>query len=160
MKDRPTKLTCHSSIRYSKIRFLSSSYRSRFDANVIEYKKFCDEIESIFTTDFLEKNPLVDSEQYVAIKEAHTIRLDPDKEDRVKHLMNKIGERVSNCWLGSVRRSFRFIRINVGSSTSIASLSIIRRFRPSSKWLCDTKSISTCLERFGFIIVVKWFRER
>jgi hypothetical protein len=54
------------------------------DVNAIEYKTFCDEIETIFTTDFLEKNPLVDSEQYAAVKEATTIRLDPDKEDRVK----------------------------------------------------------------------------
>lgn len=63
--------------------------------NQIEYRKFCDEIESIFTTDFLEKNPLVESEQYVAVKDAANIRLDPDKEDRVKNLMSKLAERVS-----------------------------------------------------------------
>ncbi len=71
------------------------SYRSRADVNSIEYKKFCDEIESIFTTDFLEKNPLVESEQYVAIKDATNVRLDPEKEDRVKNLMGKMAQRVS-----------------------------------------------------------------
>ncbi|CAF3937527.1 unnamed protein product, partial [Rotaria sp. Silwood1] len=65
-------------------------YRSRIDPNSIEYKKFCDEIESIFTTDSLEKNPLVDSEQYIAIKDATNIHLDPDKEDRVANLMDKM----------------------------------------------------------------------
>jgi len=43
---------------------------------------------------FLKKNPLVDSEQYVAIKDAANIRLDPDKEDRVKILMPKLAQRV------------------------------------------------------------------
>ena len=71
------------------------SYRSRVDLNAIEYRKFCEEIESVFTTDFLEKNPLVHSEQYLPIKEAETIKLDPDKEDRVKDLMRKFAERVS-----------------------------------------------------------------
>jgi hypothetical protein len=71
------------------------SYRSNVDVNQIEYRRFCDEIESIFTTDFLEKNPLVESEQYVAIKDATIIRLDPDKEDRVKTLMSKLAQRVS-----------------------------------------------------------------
>lgn len=71
------------------------SYRSRVDSNSIEYRKFCDEIESIFTTDFLEKNPLVASEQYVPLKEATTIRLDPDKENRLTNVMHKLAERVS-----------------------------------------------------------------
>ncbi len=75
--------------------FIFSSYRSRLDANQIEYRRFCDEIESIFTTDFLEKNPLVESEQYIAIKEATTIKLDAEKEDRVKNLMSKLAKRVS-----------------------------------------------------------------
>ncbi|CAF0725960.1 unnamed protein product [Rotaria sordida] len=74
--------------------FFLSSYRSRIDSNAFEYRKFCDEIESIFTTDFLEKNPLVESEQYIALKEATTIQLDPDKEDRVKNVMHKLAERV------------------------------------------------------------------
>jgi hypothetical protein len=69
------------------------------DVNSIEYKKFCDEIESIFTTDFLEKNPLVESEQYVAIKEATNIQLQPEKEDRVKILMDKFAQRVSLLFL-------------------------------------------------------------
>lgn len=71
------------------------SYRSRVDSNAIEYKKFCEEIESIFTTDFLEKNPLVDSEQYSPLRDASTIRLEPDKEERVEQLMSKLAERVS-----------------------------------------------------------------
>ena len=49
----------------------------------------------MFTTDFLEKNPLVESEQYVAIKEATNIRLEPEKEERIKVLMPKLAERVS-----------------------------------------------------------------
>jgi hypothetical protein len=69
------------------------------DVNSIEYKQFCDEIESIFTTDFLEKNPLVESEQYVAIKEATNIQLQPEKEDRVKILMDKFAQRVSLLFL-------------------------------------------------------------
>ena len=65
------------------------------DVNAIEYKKFCEEIESIFTTDFLEKNPLVESEQYVPINDAENIRMDPDKEDRIQVLMNKMAKRVT-----------------------------------------------------------------
>jgi hypothetical protein len=80
---------------YFSLCYFIFSYRSRVDVNAIEYKKFCDEIESIFTTDFLEKNPLVESEQYVAIKDATSIRLDPEKEDRVKNLMDKMAQRVS-----------------------------------------------------------------
>jgi hypothetical protein len=49
----------------------------------------------VFTTDFLEKNPLVESEQYLPIKDTANIRLDPDKEDRVKNLMLKLSQRVS-----------------------------------------------------------------
>lgn len=71
------------------------SYRSRVDSTSIEYKKFCDEIESIFTTDALDKNPLVDCEQYIAIKDANNIHLDPDKEDRVKNVLDKMANRVN-----------------------------------------------------------------
>ena len=70
------------------------SYRSRIELNSIEYKTFCEEIESVFTTDFLEKNPLVAAEQYLPIKDTANIRLDPDKEDRVKALMLKLAQRV------------------------------------------------------------------
>ena len=72
------------------------SYRSRVELNAIEYKKFCEEIESVFTTDFLEKNPLVAAEQYLPIKDTRNIRLDPDKEDRVKALMLKLAQRVNS----------------------------------------------------------------
>ncbi len=72
-----------------------TSYRSHVDTNHIDYRRFCDEIESVFTTDFLEKNPLLESSQYVAIKDAANIRLDPDKEDRIKILMPKLAQRVS-----------------------------------------------------------------
>jgi hypothetical protein len=82
-------------IMYFSLFYFIFSYRSRVDVNAIEYKKFCDEIESIFTTNFLEKNPLVESEQYVAIKDATNNQLDPEKEDRVKNLMNKMAQRVS-----------------------------------------------------------------
>ena len=79
---------------FSSCLFSIFSYRSRVDSTLIEYKKFCDEIESIFTTDFLEKNPLVDSEPYVPIRDAENIQLDPDKQDRVDQLMNKLAQRV------------------------------------------------------------------
>lgn len=72
------------------------SYRSRIDPNHIDYRKLCDEIESIFTTDFLEKNPLVESEQYVPVKDTANIRLDADKEERIKILMPKLAQRVSS----------------------------------------------------------------
>lgn len=92
---RGNKCSCIISVHKQTNYSSSFSYRSRVDLNLIEYRKFCDEIESIFTTDFLEKNPLVDSEQYVAIKDATNIRLEPDKEDRVKNVMSKLAERVS-----------------------------------------------------------------
>ncbi|CAF1138992.1 unnamed protein product [Adineta steineri] len=85
---------CQLELTESELSLLEDYYRSRIDVNAIEYKKFCEEIESIFTTDFLEKNPLVESEQYVPIKDTTNIQLDPDKEDRVQILMNKMGERV------------------------------------------------------------------
>jgi hypothetical protein len=88
---------------------------------LIEYKKFCDEIESIFTTDSLEKNPLVDSEQYTAIKDATAIRLDAEKEDRVKNLMDKMAQRVSLLFI--------YLLINkdksIGSCSSFTIISII-----------------------------------
>lgn len=87
--------SCSKLLTFERRIFYFSSYRSRVDSNQIEYRKFCDEIESIFTTDFLEKNPLVESEQYVPIRDATNIRLDPEKEDRVTNLMSKLAQRVS-----------------------------------------------------------------
>jgi len=85
---------CQLELTESELSLLEDYYRSRVDSTLIEYKKFCDEIESIFTTDFLEKNPLVDSEPYVPIRDAENIQLDPDKQDRVDQLMNKLAQRV------------------------------------------------------------------
>ncbi len=104
--------------------YLIFSYRSRLDVNAIEYKKFCDEIESIFTTDSLEKNPLVESEQYIAIKDVTNIRLDPEKEDRVKHLMDKMAHRVSllhKFFIYLVKNCF----MSKGSCTSFTIIPII-----------------------------------
>ena len=130
------------------------SYRSHLDVNQIEYRRFCDEIESVFTTDFLEKNPLVEAEQYIAIKDASNIRLDPDKEDRVRNLMSKLAERVSRC-----NKSFIFFSMkeNLGSCTSFTSISIIRRFRSCSSWSCNTESILTCIKRSWFIKFIDRF---
>jgi len=46
---------CQLELAESELSLLEDYYRSRVDVNQIEYRKFCDEIESIFTTDFLEK---------------------------------------------------------------------------------------------------------
>ena len=76
----------------------------------------------LYAIDFLEKNPLVDSEQYVATKDATNIRLNPDKEDRVKNLMDKMAKRVSLIFI------FVYIsqeKLLIGSCTSYTIISII-----------------------------------
>jgi len=60
---------------------------------------------------------LVESEQYLAIKDAATIRLDPEKEDRVKDLMDKLSKRVHSRRLQLFPLFEDFVRVRNGHVT-------------------------------------------
>jgi hypothetical protein len=71
------------------------SYQSPKDIRQIEYKRFCVEIESIFSDNQLEKNPLIEPEKYALIKNVARNKLSPDAEDLVKKSLKAISDRVS-----------------------------------------------------------------
>lgn len=85
---------CQLELKEKEVSLLEDYYRSRSDSNSIDYKRFCEEIESIFTNDQLEKNPLSICEQYQTIKESSMTKLDPDEEDQVEQVLKKISNRV------------------------------------------------------------------
>jgi hypothetical protein len=62
---------------------------------MVEYKEFCREIESAFGNHEVEKNPLINSEQHVAVKPSLINKLLPDDEDLVAKGLSAVAERVT-----------------------------------------------------------------
>ena len=60
----------------------------------VDYLKFCDEVESIFTTKELEKTPLEEVIQFRAPEEWEMNKLPEAQEERFMTCMNRLAEKV------------------------------------------------------------------
>lgn len=69
-------------------------YQSTADPEYIDYKRFCDEVESIFTTKELEAMPLEDVQQFAVPIEWELNSLSPENNEKFMRCMTKIKEKV------------------------------------------------------------------
>lgn len=77
--------------------FLPYSYQFPYDADFIEYLRFSDDIESIFTTKNLEKAPLLEVEQFVPDVESQHNQLRQDEEQTIVTCLTRLAEKVRLC---------------------------------------------------------------
>ena len=70
------------------------SFQSPGAPDFVDWMRFSDEIESIFTTKNLEKAPLLDVEQFKPPAEWENNHLDEGMEETVKKCMERLSEKV------------------------------------------------------------------
>lgn len=85
---------CKFELRQSEASILEDRYQSKQDPEYVEYLKFCDEVESIFTTKELEKRPLEDVIQFKPPEEWERNKLPADQQSRFKSCMERLSEKV------------------------------------------------------------------
>lgn len=78
----------------AEVSILKDKYQSSSDSESIDYRKFCDEVESIFTTQNLEKNPLKNIEQFRPEEEWKLNVLTEEEKLLLQEAMNNIAEKV------------------------------------------------------------------
>ena len=66
------------------------------DPDYVDYLKFCDEVESIFTTKELEKRPLEDVVQFKPPEEWERNKLPVDQQNRFRACMERLSDKVTS----------------------------------------------------------------
>lgn len=84
---------CRFELRESEVSLLEDRYQSA-QPDYVDYLKFCDEVESIFTTKELEKTPLEDVIQFRPPEEWQMNKLPDDQWNRFELCMNRLAEKV------------------------------------------------------------------
>ena len=75
---------------------LACSYQTQGDPEYVEYVKFSDDIERIFTTKELEKMPLLEVEQFKPQADStQPIVMTPEMEQSLNVCMNRVAEKVN-----------------------------------------------------------------
>ena len=69
-------------------------YQSAKDPSYVDYMRFSDEVESIFTRKDLEKTPTADVQQFVPPVEVNMNVLSPEEEQILQKTMHRLAERV------------------------------------------------------------------
>ncbi|KAK3583614.1 hypothetical protein CHS0354_039437 [Potamilus streckersoni] len=85
---------CRFELKESEVCLLEDRYQSAKDNDYVDYLKFCDEIESIFTTKELEKAPLQDVVQFKPPEEWTLNKLDEESRQKFTDCMKRIAEKV------------------------------------------------------------------
>lgn len=85
---------CRFELRESEVSILEDRYQSLQDIDYVNYLKFCDEVESIFTTKELEKRPLEDVTQFKPPEEWERNKLPADQQNRFESCMERLSEKV------------------------------------------------------------------
>lgn len=78
----------------AEVAVLSDKYQSPTHCQSIDYKKFCEEVESIFTIRHLEKNPLRHIYQFQPEEECRLNALSEEEQVLLQQAMQRIAERV------------------------------------------------------------------
>lgn len=85
---------CGFELKESEVCILEDRYQTPNDPDYVEYLKFSDEVESIFTLKNLEKQPLKEVVQFKPPEEWELNNLSQDGELKFMMCMNKIAEKV------------------------------------------------------------------
>ena len=72
-------------------------YLSAKDPTCVDYMRFSDEVESIFTHKDLEKTPTAEVQQFVPPMEVGMDVLSPEEEQILQKTMHRLAERVCEC---------------------------------------------------------------
>lgn len=90
------------------------SFRSVKDDQTVEYKSFCEEVESAFGESHLEKNPLLEPSQHQVKKRVLNSNLTAKDEDDASGGLAKVAERVRAQRMQLFPRFKDFDRVNNG----------------------------------------------
>jgi len=85
---------CQLGLVKSEVDVLMSYYQSPYNPDYVDYTRFCDDVESVFTVKGLEKNPLYDVQQFRPLPEAVKSKLTDYYEDLLEAAMNRLADRV------------------------------------------------------------------
>ncbi|XP_013383058.1 uncharacterized protein LOC106153608 [Lingula anatina] len=85
---------CKFELKESEVAILEDKYKSFQQPEYVEYLKFSDEMESVFTTKELEKAPMLDVEQFKPPVEWEQNQLLPEAEEMAKRCMDRLAEKV------------------------------------------------------------------
>eukprot|EP00106_Octopus_bimaculoides_P000016 XP_014767458.1 PREDICTED: uncharacterized protein LOC106867177 [Octopus bimaculoides] len=99
----------------SEITLLESRFESPSNPGAVDYRKFCDEIESVFTTPNLDKSPLKEVEQYRPKQEWETNILKEEEESEFMKAMTRIAEKVRQVRLQLFPLMEDYDKNNIGS---------------------------------------------
>ncbi|CAI9726336.1 Hypothetical predicted protein [Octopus vulgaris] len=99
----------------SEITLLESRFESPSNPGSVDYRKFCDEIESVFTTANLDKSPLKEVEQYRPKQEWETNILKEEEESEFMKAMTRIAEKVRQVRLQLFPLMEDYDKNNIGS---------------------------------------------
>ncbi|KAL8564995.1 hypothetical protein ACOMHN_003371 [Nucella lapillus] len=78
----------------SELAIVEDKYQSPVDTDYIDYRRFCDEVESIFTTKHLEKMPLEEVDTFKPPVEWELNSMSPENNEKFMKCMTKIKEKV------------------------------------------------------------------
>ena len=83
----------HTHTHHTAIKMPAFRYRSAKDPSQVDYMRFSDEIESVFTRKNLEKMPTAEMMQYMPPMNMSV--LSPDEEQTLQKTVHRLAERVS-----------------------------------------------------------------
>ena len=94
-KVKKNKKLHHTHLWHShKIFGLYIRFQSGRDPDFVDYLRFCQEVESIFTTDHLEKNPLQNVALFKPDEEFAVMQLNEQEERKLQECMMRIADKV------------------------------------------------------------------
>ncbi|CAG2250812.1 unnamed protein product [Mytilus edulis] len=85
---------CRFELKESEVCILEDKYQSQGYPDFVDYVKFCDDVESIFTFKELEKAPLQEVVQFKPPEEWELNKLEPEAESMFSMCMDRISEKV------------------------------------------------------------------
>ncbi|GAB1608230.1 Hypothetical predicted protein [Argonauta hians] len=99
----------------SEMAFLKTRFSSRNNPENVDYRKFCEEIESIFTVPNLEKFPQQEVEQYQPKNEWETNSLTQEEEAEFMDGMSRIAKKVREDRIQLFPLMEDYDKLNIGS---------------------------------------------
>ncbi|XP_063445753.1 uncharacterized protein LOC134725669 [Mytilus trossulus] len=85
---------CRFELKESEVCILEDKYQSQGYPDFVDYVKFCDDVESIFTFKELEKAPLQEVVQFKPPEEWELNKLEPEAESMFSMCVDRISEKV------------------------------------------------------------------
>ncbi|CAI8054084.1 hypothetical protein GBAR_LOCUS29561 [Geodia barretti] len=108
---------CGFSLGQEEVTALEKMYQSPKDPSQVEYMRFSDEIESVFTRKDLEKMPTAEVVQFVPPVGVNMYVLSPEEEQTLQKTMHRLAERVRVRRIQIFPLFEDYDRVHIGSVT-------------------------------------------